>query len=261
MAAVVVGTQRIEKNQFFKQLELALAFTSYGLFLVAFDTRHLTMQAVQAVVLGAMAYGLFSSSVLRFSVACVAQVFVAAACLESTSPNTVHVLVLAQTVGIGAIFVWQPRRVLWPLGYSLVIGLFVTLLLPMIEASRVVAWPSSIVQVIAEVALLMWLLRSGKSQSRKLIALATVAAIALGALSVPGVLAALGIVVIGHLERDAVVRAMGIGFLPIYLIAFYYDLDTSLLFKSGTLIASGAVLWTSRFFVRREVAGLKESLS
>lgn len=265
--AVVI--QRTLQHPFMKQLGLAAAFTGYGSFLIAVGELNrggqtLTSIALVSAALSLVLYPLLRSSVCRFALAAVPQLLAVMACLESRFPDGVHVLVLLQTIGIGAVFVWRPMRLLWPLGYALVLGLFGVLLIPLFPlhgAVKVVAWPSSIVQAAAEIWLMVWLLSSGQQKNWRLTIAVSLAAALLGVLSVPGVLAALGVVVLGHLERDGALRALGIAFLPLYLIAFYYSLDTSLLFKSGTLIASGSILWTSRFFIRRQVQLLESTAS
>ena len=87
--------------------------------------------------------------------------------------------------------------------------------------------------------------------------LAAGACAVIGVLSAPGVLAAVGILMLGHLERDHLLRSLGLLFLPVYLVSFYYDLNTTLLLKSGMLVGSGLVLWLARMFARRQVALLE----
>ncbi len=250
--------QRVSQQPFLRHLSLALAFTGYGALLIGVAQigragTGLWVIALASTVFSLVLYPLFPSSVCRFMLAAAPQIWIVAAFLDSRVPDGVHGLVLAQTLGIGAIFAWRPLRILWPLGYALVLGLFGVLIIPLLPHVNVVAWPSSMVQVVAEIWLSVWLLSSGHHRNWRLTIAIAVAAALLGVMSVPGVLAALGVIVLGHLERDGALRALGIAFLPLYLIAFYYSLDTSLLFKSGTLIASGAILWTSRFFIRRQV--------
>ena len=75
----------------------------------------------------------------------------------------------------------------------------------------------------------------------------------LGIISVPGVLASIGATLLGHLERDYVLKRLGLLFLPVYIASFYYSLNTTLLIKSLVLIGSGLVLWSARWHFRRQL--------
>ena len=74
----------------------------------------------------------------------------------------------------------------------------------------------------------------------------------LGALtwSVPGIIVAIGTLVLGFHRRDRVVAGAACLFLTGFLIFFYYDMDMSLLTKSFVLIASGGGLLGARYLIR-----------
>jgi uncharacterized membrane protein len=73
--------------------------------------------------------------------------------------------------------------------------------------------------------------------------------VCLAAVTTPGVLAAIGLLVLGHARRDALLLAMGTAFFPIFIVVFYYEMEVSLLAKSYILMASGAVLLAARWFL------------
>jgi hypothetical protein len=72
--------------------------------------------------------------------------------------------------------------------------------------------------------------------------IAVPAAFALGFVTNPGVLAAIGLLVLGYAQGDKVLLGLGFAFLPIFLAVYYYDLDVSLAYKSYVLAGSGLVL-------------------
>jgi len=73
----------------------------------------------------------------------------------------------------------------------------------------------------------------------------------LGALtwSVPGIVAAIGALVLGFHRRDRVVAGAACVFLTGFLVFFYYDMDMTLLNKSFVLIASGGMLLGARYLL------------
>jgi len=73
----------------------------------------------------------------------------------------------------------------------------------------------------------------------------------LAAFSVHGVLLAVSLMALGHMRHDRVFWVIGIIYLPLYLFAFYYTLDATLLIKSYMLIGSGIAILAARYvFVR-----------
>ncbi len=82
---------------------------------------------------------------------------------------------------------------------------------------------------------------------------ALVAVAALGAVAhdVPGIMAALGVMLLGFHRRDRGLVAVGVAFLILFGVFFYYQLDLTLLYKSAVLAASGALLLGMRLYLRR----------
>ncbi len=73
----------------------------------------------------------------------------------------------------------------------------------------------------------------------------------LGLISAPGLLLAIGMLVLGYAKQDRILTVGGALSFPIYLFYFYYDLDLNLLHKSFILIGSGLLLLAIRFYLRR----------
>lgn len=259
VTALATMLHRLSPNLFSRQFALAAGLTGYVMVLVAFGERNLMPAAMVSVVLSLGIYPLYPSLVFRFLLTCAPQLMFVMASWDwrwqngQNSADVIHGLVLVQTAGVGAIFAWRPKQILWPAGYGLAAGLLATLLLTTGEFHQMTAWPSSVIQVAAEIWLIAWLMSAGQRRNPTLILLSAIACVVIGILSAPGVLAAVGILLLGHLERDNLLRSLGLLFLPVYLVMFYYDLNTSLLLKSGMLVGSGLMLWLACMFARRQL--------
>lgn len=79
--------------------------------------------------------------------------------------------------------------------------------------------------------------------------LASVGAIFLGILSAPGILLAIGLMVLGYARYSRFIIIIGASLVPIFLFLYYYNLDISLLQKSGVLVSSGILLLIGRFYL------------
>ena len=188
-----------------------------------------------------------------------ALMFLSSAVFADFGKEVLHVMILLETIGAGLIFTRLPQSIFRPLGYALAAAMLTTLL-PVTSRGEMSVWPAALVQVCAQLWLLNFAMSTGQKRVPFVLGFSAAAAGLLGLFSAPGILAAIGVTVLGHLERDSILRTLGLVFLPVYLVAFYYNLDTSLLAKSGILIASGAILWGARWYLRERIrAGLFES--
>lgn len=77
------------------------------------------------------------------------------------------------------------------------------------------------------------------------------ALLAVATFPVPGILAALGFALLGFAVRDRLLVVVSLLFLAVFTSWFYYDLELTLLAKSGILVASGLVLLGLRAGVLR----------
>lgn len=83
--------------------------------------------------------------------------------------------------------------------------------------------------------------------------LASICTVLLGFISVPGILLTIVLMVLGYAKHDELLIITGALFLPIFLFLYYYNLDVSLLKKSGILIGSGVLLLVGRFYLQRKI--------
>lgn len=75
--------------------------------------------------------------------------------------------------------------------------------------------------------------------------------VSLPALTTPGILAGVFVAVLGFRQRDGMVRAIAYVFLAGFVVHFYYDLQTTLLIKSFTLMGTGLLMLIGRVVLQR----------
>jgi hypothetical protein len=77
------------------------------------------------------------------------------------------------------------------------------------------------------------------------------AVIALTSFKAPGIAVGLAVVLLGYANANRVLTGLGLFSLIVYLSLYYYQLQTTLLVKSLSLIATGLVLLIARFALNR----------
>ena len=271
--AVVVGVlllaagaalDRFTEGSFLRQLGLAAGLTGFGLVgvgAVGMNARSEFLAMTFSFSAATLVfYGVFRSESFRF-LSCLSTAGIAAcwAFDESTANGAfeglgwpLHALVLIDTLGVGLVFSKFQRKLLQPAGYAMTVGLLGTLLATLLPHAPQ-AWPSAVILALALVGIIRQAWTADSAHWKEGLGVTVVGTALLAALSVPGILAAVGATLLGHLERDAVLKRLGVIFLPIYIIAYYYNLDTPLLLKSLALIGSGLILWAARYYFRRHV--------
>ena len=258
---------RKSNGVFFRQFGLAIGLTGGSLVCVgAFDiVPHTDFggAALGASVATIAFYRAYRSSSFRF-LSCLVSLLLATGWVLEDSRIffggdkdglmlSMHVLVLLETLGVGLVFWRYGRGWLEPAGYAMAIGLLATLLLTLLPDGPS-AWPSAVIQAIAQVWFLYHAATAGTQQRGELFGVPAAGVALLEALSAPGLLASIGMTVLGHLERNVVLKGLGLLFLPIYLAAYYYNMETTLLTKSLVLVGTGAVLWGARAWLQHRIA-------
>lgn len=238
--------------------QLALAFSMAGHALVLVGAAKLTDDsmgpAFAAAGLCAVLYPLYRESLHRF-LSCLLATSAAAGWLVAADlHHGLHGLVLVESIWAGMFFL-APRiePSLRPLAYALVVSVPLHLLLIVADGAQLGTpqWPSSLTLALGLVALYRWIAGDTAKLRREPFVAAIVCTAALAVLSTPGVLAAIGLLVLGYARDDRPLLGLGLAFLPLFLALYYYDLDVSLLQKSGVLLASGAVLLAARWYLSR----------
>jgi len=259
LCAAAVFLRRNRTELFLEQFSLSAAMTGVVMFTIGFGNLNGLGMALAACFAAAVLYVPFDHAAFRFMSVAHALMFLSSAVFADFGKEVLHVMILLETIGAGLIFTRLPQSIFRPLGYALAAAMLTTLL-PVTSRGEMSVWPAALVQVCAQLWLLNFAMSTGQKRVPFVLGFSAAAAGLLGLFSAPGILAAIGVTVLGHLERDSILRTLGLVFLPVYLVAFYYNLDTSLLAKSGILIASGAILWGARWYLRERIrAGLFES--
>ena len=111
------------------------------------------------------------------------------------------------------------------------------------------------------IALFAWA-AGGMSEMRgQAMILASLGAVVLGAVSAPGVMLSIGLLILGYARHDRWLLVLGGVLMPAFLWTYYYNLDVSLLTKSLILAGSGAILLAGRTYMacmRVSLAGKSE---
>lgn len=142
-----------------------------------------------------------------------------------------------------------------PLAYAIACSLCIltiyTTALPMIDSK---AQSFSLVFInglltISFIALIAWTAGSFKKLQSEPILVASFGVVLLGIISAPGIILSLCLMVLGYGKHENPLILLGVFFMPIFIFLYYYNLDVSLLEKSGILIGSGLVLLAGRGYL------------
>ena len=205
--------------------------------------------ALAAEILCPVLYRLYSNWLHRFLSCLLVMITATAWVLSMERHHGLHVLVLVETIGIGLLMTKFHRiRCLRPMAYALAVSLPLTLLLVLAPHGDIETpwWPSKAILTLGLIWLCQWAAGGPRNLRREPIILAALAAAVLGAVSTPGILAGVGLIILGYAQEDRPLLGLGIVFFPAFIIAYYYDLDVTLLTKSWILLASGAILLLGR---------------
>ena len=174
---------------------------------------------------------------------------------------------LALLLALGVTAAWELRswyaRPQWrPAGYGLAMSFFGVLHLSLLPASDIFRYRGQetswwITTAGLSVLLALVIVRIARSLGRDwnsppvLWLLAGVGVLAVTAHNSPGVLGALLGLGLGYQRRDRLLSGLAVLFLAVFLSAYYYHLELTLLEKSAALAASGALLLLFAFLLRK----------
>lgn len=106
--------------------------------------------------------------------------------------------------------------------------------------------PIEALLTLALIGTIAWAAGGPRALARPPLAAATVGAGLLGFAGAPGILYALGVLIVGHARHDVALRVVGILALPGFLALWYWGRDMTLLEKSAALVGSGLLLLLGR---------------
>lgn len=266
-AAVVTGAvllalsfwmRRSTRSDFLHQLGLALWLV--GQLLTLFGVGSLTDSVAAAAAASLLLQGatllLFPDVVARFLATTFAVASVAALLVEADIPFSLDLALLAAALPAGYLWWRRPAALaspyaeaVGPVGYGLVVSAFLLLLTtfgdPFERGGVGLVAGSGLTAGVLAIALALM-------SPRPLIAvLGGILILGAATVSAPGVMAGVGALLLAFRGGDRVLMGLAWVFLAVFLTGYYYDLEITLLEKSGLLAASGAVLLALREIVRR----------
>ncbi len=262
VAAIIIV--RANKGTFLGQLSLALAFAGNALVLVGvienaegYDVFSVTL--ISHTLVCAVVYPLFADSIYRFlaptALAALATVWI----IEEKTFVLMHFLIAAETILAGILILRKKRTpFLTPLFYSSAVMLPATLLIInfmqvdtwMIDFNEPL-WPSSILIAGGLIYLYYHLAGGSKRLREPWLMLAMISTLLLGIFTTPGILVAVGLLVVGHAFGDRMLTALSFLFLLCFLVFFYYVLNVDLAHKSWVIAGSGVLLLLVRWIAER----------
>lgn len=253
--AAATGLRRASRHIFLSQFCLALSLAGEALALAGLGmaSKSLFVAALGSIVLCAALYPLYGDPLHRFLSCSGAHWLAFAWVMSSGNHHGIHVLVMAEVLATGWLFLWRPARpAMWPLGYSLAASLVGTLVFLAIPGDlKTSDWPSRV----AVVGGLYWAvirISGGWRRIRREVAVVAAVGCALvAAFSVSGILIAIGLLVVGYARGDRILIGLGILALPAFLFIFYYCLQVDLQTKSLILPGTGLVLLAARAWMLR----------
>ena len=199
------------------------------------------------VLLAIVLYALYSDPLHRFLSVLGTLLLLAAWIVggDGLNPNALHGLLLLVAAGNLWIFTTPASDRIRPAGYAAAITM---LLLPLLSLEdTAIDWRGARIIAVLYAASILWLLQRAHAGFRgPWLAVAAVAALALGAVTTPGLAFAVGLLAIGFWRVERILTALGLLFLPVFLVVFYYNLEISLLEKSFMLLAGGALMLALR---------------
>lgn len=107
----------------------------------------------------------------------------------------------------------------------------------------------NILLIIALWALVIWVAGGLRKWRKHPLIIAVLAILILGAISAPGILWAIGLMILGYGRHDRLLIVAGALMFPLFLWLYYYNLDITLMQKSLILVSSGAILLAGRFYL------------
>ncbi|MCG8593388.1 MAG: DUF4401 domain-containing protein [Kiloniellales bacterium] len=214
------------------------------------------------VVLSAGLYLVYRDALHRFLSVLVTLAVVSAWVLsgETVAPNAIHgVLLIVAAAGVWC-FSGALSEAVRPIGYAAVVTLLVLPLLVLVprEHADIDWWAARAVAVVSGLFVLGLIRRAYPGFPGAMLSGSALAVAAIGAVTTPGLAFAIAVLVLGFWRGERILTLLGLLFLPLFLIVFYYALEITLLDKSLMLMAGGALFLSLRqgliLWERRQIA-------
>lgn len=254
----------LSRSIFGGQLALALGLAGQALFIVGIgsQTDSATAAAFAAIGLELVLIVIYRDSFQRLLSTLVIVGAVVTLFFEWDVQEVVHLLIFL--LALALVFIWEKESYLSttplaeiyrPVGYGCAIALLALLTPSAIEELEIKRWWISAIGLLLVLLLLEYLILTefGVNWGNPL-----VFGLAGGTLLLlwpswqsPGILGALIVLLAGFRRGNRLLTGLAAIFLAFFIIAFYYNLELTLLVKSFMLMGSGAIILALRYVVLR----------
>ncbi len=196
-----------------------------------------------------LTYPVYRMSVDRFLSSLAVLISLLANIIDSSTGASLMVnLYVAGLLCLAGKLFMDPRmnRSLVPLGYAAACALCVTVTILAADLyGPTFQYAEPLVAIILSftlVALMGWAARDYQKLTSLPLFPAAIGAMAMGMFSAPGIILSIILLVLGYARHERLLIALGGMLMPVVLCLYYYNMELSLMVKSGVLIASGMLL-------------------
>ena len=250
-AAVIIS--KISKNIFSRQLSLALILLGNMIVIlgaeVGFNENEIFAILVSQAVICLVFYPLFADGIYRFLAPLILGIFALFFIEEKDIVIANQLLISFEALLAGFLLLRVKRKSFFvPLGYSAMVLFFVSLLIMLIDIFHFNE-PLNLSSILVSgelIVLCFYLARGRKRFLEPWLLTAAAAVILLSFSGQPGLLAAIGFLIIGYEKGDKFIMIFSTLFLICFIYLFYYDMRIDLAYKSWVLIGSGLILILTR---------------
>lgn len=99
------------------------------------------------------------------------------------------------------------------------------------------------------IAVICWIVGGPQKLKTESTILACFGAILLGLISAPGIILSIILMILGYAKHERIMLTTGALLIPVFLYFYYFNLDISLMEKSGVLVGSGLALLAGHFYI------------
>jgi hypothetical protein len=264
-AAAAISLGRFNRNTFLDQLGLAFALCGNTLLLIGVTNSvnaDIETAIVAHAVIGSGMYCFYPNVVYRFLAPVVMSILLLTWSIESAAHWWAFDLLIAFHVAlIGYLFLHRDYSGFrQPIANAVAVMLPVLLLFVSFQSSSPLGlrfetdrslYVSSAVLTLALFFLFRRVVNRPTWLNEKSSRLAVGGTVILGIFTTPGVLAAGGLLILGRFTGHRLLASLGHGFLAVFLIVYYYNLNIDLAYKSWVLAGSGVLLLILRRLTRQ----------
>jgi hypothetical protein len=237
---------------FIDQFALALALAGNVLVLGGMFLRSgqpLTTLLITQTAICLLVYPAYADSTYRF-IAPLLLVGLAVLWIGTTQrPVLFHLLIAVEMVLAGGLLLHDRRpRALTPLAYAAMVALLATLLLvfgapvTLFWGTVPMPWLTNLVVGAGVIWLYNHVVGGWTQPSQPWVLVVILSIVLLGVFTNPGILGALGLLIIGYAQDDPILTGIAALFLPYFLFMFYYTMQVDLAYKAAVIAGSGLVL-------------------